>query len=67
MVTVEEPRSAPKPLPQIVTQTPRFFCPPLLGPLSRSEKKMRGPDWAARESGSARRKTNENKNFMKEY
>src|SRR5579859_7461346 len=42
MVTVEAPRSVPKPLPQIVTQTPWFFCPPVLGPLSRSEKKMLG-------------------------
>src|SRR5579859_1616717 len=42
MVTRERPRSAPKFLPQIVTQTPLLFLPPVLGPLSRSEKKMRG-------------------------
>src|SRR5437868_4196244 len=46
MVTVDPPRSAPKPLPQIVTQAPWFFCPAVLGPLSRSEKKMRGGVWA---------------------
>jgi hypothetical protein len=68
MVTLEEPRAAPKPLPQIVTQTPWFFCPPLFGPLSRSEKKMLGGIvWAVRETGSARRKTSKGKNFMKEY
>jgi hypothetical protein len=33
---------APKPLPQIVTHTPLLFWPPVFGPLSRSEKKMRG-------------------------
>src|SRR5690349_9234409 len=75
IVTVEEPRSAPKPLPQIVTQTPWFFCPPVLGPLSRSEKKMRGGnelngvDWARRPKGTARNIpiTNKGANFMKGY
>src|SRR5215470_5704398 len=46
MVTEEVPCVAPKPLPQIVTQTPLLFWPPVLGPLSRSEKKIRGADCA---------------------
>src|SRR5579864_7805362 len=67
IVTVEPPRSAPKPLPQIVTQTPWFFCPPMWGPLSRSEKKMWGWAWAARDSGSMRKNISAKENFMKEY
>src|SRR5690349_9317067 len=78
MVTVEPPRCAPKPLPQIVTQTPWFFCPPVLGPLSRSEKKMRGGsmvvrldgDWARGSMGTTARiipRTNEDANFMKGF
>jgi hypothetical protein len=78
MVTVELPRAAPKPLPQIVTQAPRFFCPPVFGPLSRSEKKMLGElegkglaeeDWARRPRGTARNipKTNKDVNLMKGY
>src|SRR5213075_630933 len=41
-VTVAAPCVAPKPLPQMVTQTPLLLWPPALGPLSKSEKKMRG-------------------------
>src|SRR5579864_3400806 len=77
IVTVEAPRDAPKPLPQIVTQTPWFFCPPILGPLSRSEKKMRGgivvvrlgADWARSPNEPARiiPITNKDANFMKGY
>jgi hypothetical protein len=65
-------------LPQIVTQTPWFFCPPVLGPLSRSEKKMRGgmvdvrldgADWARGPNETARiiPMMNKDANFMKGY
>src|SRR5215467_9819674 len=77
-VTVELPRAAPKPLPQIVTKAPRFFCPPVFGPLSRSEKKMLGElegkgladeAWARRPNGTARIVPIKNKdvNLMKGY
>src|SRR5437899_212811 len=42
MVTEDVPCVAPNPFPQRVTHAPLLFCPPVLGPLSRSEKKMRG-------------------------
>src|SRR5260221_899569 len=50
MVTEEVPCVAPKPLPQMVTHAPLLFWPPVMGPLSRSEKKMRGGALCAKTS-----------------
>src|SRR6266481_1080897 len=47
-VTVELPLAAPKPFPQIVTHAPLLFCPPVFGPLSRSEKKILGDEGCPR-------------------
>jgi len=71
MVIVDAPRSTPKPLPHIATQAPLLFCPPMFGPLSRSEKKMRGAVCADKPGGQrkrSKRKRNrdEEKNLMKE-
>jgi hypothetical protein len=42
MVTVDVPCVAPNHFPQSVTKTPLPLAPPLLGPLSRSVKKILG-------------------------
>src|SRR5690242_9218820 len=66
MVTEEVPCVAPNPLPQRVTHVPLLFWPPVLGPLSRSEKKMRGGALCPKNSVNERTSSNRNpdlKNF----